>query len=220
MQQIVLRLTGTQLVAENPFEFHPGQYLEIIHPDGTSVPLSIASSPLELPELHLHYQSTPGAPGAALLDDLLATVQTLTIRGPAGDVFVDAEDALPLLLICGGTGASQCLAIIKDAQLRGTQRPVTLLACADSNQDFYFRPILEPLGADWLETVYRADATRTPANLGMRWLTDNAHRYAGRRMILCGSPSFVYAATDVLAAAGIMATALESDVFAYAPRVD
>ena len=218
MQQIVLRLTQSQLSTENPFNFHPGQYLEIIDPDGTAVPLSIASSPLELPELHLHYQSMPGAPGAALLDTLLASQQTLTIRGPGGDVFVDAGDTRPLLLICGGTGASQALAIIKDAQQRGIHRPVTLLACADTDQGFYFRQTLERLGADWLESVYRADAIRTPANLGMRWLVENAQDHADRRIILCGSPPFVYAAADSLAQAGIAASALESDVFAYAPR--
>lgn len=218
MQQIVLRLNETQLQRENQFDFHPGQYLEIIHPDGTRVPLSIASSPLELPELHLHYQSMPGAPGASLLDELLTTEQTLTIRGPAGEVFVDAADARPLLLICGGTGASQCLAIIKDAQLRGTHRPVTLLACADTDQGFYFRSTLESPGADWLEIVYRADATRTSANQGMLWLAENAQDHTDRRIILCGSPPFVYAAADVLENAGIAGPALESDVFAYAPR--
>jgi CDP-4-dehydro-6-deoxyglucose reductase len=220
VQQIVLRLTDTHSSTENQFVFQAGQYLEIIHPDGTAIPLSIASSPLLLPDLHLHYQSMPGAQEASLLDGLLATAQTLTIRGPAGEVYVEAAETRSLLLICGGTGTSQALSIIQDTQLRGSNRRVTLLACADTDQGFYFRPLLESLGADWLETAYRADATRTPENLGMRWLAENVQRHADRRIIVCGSPPFVYAAADVLVAAGIATAALESDVFAYSPRTD
>lgn len=218
MQQIVLRVAIADDFSGESFSFHAGQYLEIVHPDGATIPLSIASSPLELPELHLHYQSTPGAPGASLLDDLLEAEQALAIRGPAGEVFTDADETRPLLLLCGGTGASQAMAILRDAACRGITRPVTLLACADGERDFYFRPIIDELAADWLETVYKADATRTSENLAMRWLAEHAGRFSDRRIILCGSPSFVYAATDVITRAGIASSSLESDVFAYAPR--
>ena len=217
MQQIVLRLDNTG-DSEDSFTFQAGQYLEIVHPGGTTIPLSIASSPLELPELHLHYQSTPGAPGARLLDELLETRQPLIIRGPAGNVAVAALETRPLLLICGGTGASQAISILKDAVQRGASRPVTLLACADHEQDFYFQPLVDALAADWLEVVYRADAARTPENLAMRWMAEHGRRYQDRRIILCGSPAFVYTASDVLVAAGIDGKQLESDVFAYAPR--
>ena len=47
VQRIVLRMPDR-------FRFRPGQYLEVLHPDGP-VPMSIASAPHRLPELHLHY---------------------------------------------------------------------------------------------------------------------------------------------------------------------
>ena len=63
------------------FRFHAGQYLEIIHPDGTAIPMTIASSPARLPQLCLHYRSIAGAQGADLLDELLSTqIGTLRAR--------------------------------------------------------------------------------------------------------------------------------------------
>ena len=98
----ILHLT----IAEGTFDFSAGQYLEVLHPKGESIPLSIASPAFELPKFRLHYRSMPGAPGAAAMDDLLSAIGDgsgkLTIRGPAGSVRVDAEETRRVLLIAGG----------------------------------------------------------------------------------------------------------------------
>ena len=212
MQQIELRLRDA-----DDWQFWAGQYLEIIHPNGTSIPLSIASSPARLPMLAVHYRSTPGAVDARAFDQLLKDSATLTIRGPSGDVFVRADQQQPLLLISGGTGAAQALSIITDTMLQGSAHPVTLVACADEQRDFYFQASLDALKADWLETICIADPNRTAANTGLRWLVEHAPVYQNRRAIICGSPQFVYAVEDALAATDV-SLQLESDVFAYAPR--
>ncbi len=212
VQQIELRLRDAA-----SWQFTAGQYLEIIHPNGTSIPLSIASSPAQLPMLSVHYRSTQGATEAEAFDELLKDTTTLTIRGPAGDVVVDAQEKLPLLLISGGTGAAQALSIITDSALQSSKRPITLAACADHERDLYFRDYLDTLGAGWLETVYLVDPNRTADNAGLRWLVEHAGEHQQGRTIICGSPQFVYAVEDALAAAGITLK-LESDVYAYAPR--
>ena len=64
------------------------------------------------------------------------------------------------------------------------------------------------------------DDRRTEENEGLVWLREHAQEYAGYRIILAGSPGFVYAATDVLLAAGITQQAMHADAYAYAPRPD
>jgi NAD(P)H-flavin reductase len=167
--------------------------------------------------LALHYRSTGGVTDAQAFDQLLSETSILTLRGPSGDVFVDSEEARPLLLISGGTGAAQALSIITELALRGSAQTVTLVACADTEQDFYFKDYLNSLNADWLKTVCIADPNRSSDNAGLRWLVEHAPGYQRHRAIICGSPQFVYAVEDALVEAGTSLT-LESDVFAYAPR--
>ncbi|MEE8245416.1 MAG: hypothetical protein V3R27_10485 [Pseudomonadales bacterium] len=83
-----------RLELEEPFQFAAGQYLEIEHPSGTRIPLSIASAPHRLPRLELHYRSTPGDDLAALLDGLLQKGRTLDLCGPFGDVIVTTLEAV------------------------------------------------------------------------------------------------------------------------------
>ena len=202
------------------FRFRAGQYLEIVHPGGEVIPMTIASSPERLPRLCLHFRNVAGAPGAALLDELLSTQDKLTIRGPSGEVYVSAADVAgePLLLIAGGTGASQALAIIDDLELRQCTTRVDLLVCADEPEDLYFRAQLTTNQPSWLYPTYIIDARRNAHNKAQLWLRDNAARFTDHRIVLSGSPGFVYATLATLQTAGIARSQTDSDVYAYAPQ--
>ena len=217
MQQIVLEMPAA-------FDFRAGQYLEVIHPDGR-IALSIASGPLRLPELHLHYRSTPGVAEAAWLDELLAAGRPLIVRGPSGDVFMPDDPEIPMLLIAGGTGIAQVCAILDEVGEHESRAPVTVLWCADADDELYCRSRLEAVRAPWLHVEFIVDARRDAANAGLRRIGDLAASAAARHrgapagwILLAGSPGFTYAACDVLVAASIDESRIHSDVFAYAPR--
>ncbi len=127
-------------------------------------------------------------------------------------------EAKPLLLVAGGTGAAQALAIVDDLTLRHRETPVTLLACADSEADFYFADALGAESRSWLNVELIADPRRDADNAALTWLTAQAQQHRDHRVVLCGSPDFVYAAQDALTRGGLSAERMESDVFAYAPR--
>jgi len=152
------------------------------------------------------------------MDELLARRRPLTLRGPFGKITVSVDESRPLLLVAGGTGASQALAIIDDLRLGNPGVDVVLLACADDESDFYFRTWLDDDPRSWLDVTCIADARRDGANRGLRWLEARAGEFLYHRVILSGSPGFVYAACDALKRGGIDQARFESDVFAYAPR--
>lgn len=219
VQILTLELTGQ-------FDFKAGQYLEVVHPDGTAIALSIASPPEQLPTLSLHYRSTAGMIEAERMDELLKQ-GSLTLRGGSGNVYLNPEDDGPLLLVAGGTGISQalCLATAQCARHPGTE--VWLLGCADTEADLYFQDLLPT--APNLQVQLIADPTRDSSNRGMQWLSSRGaifvqdtqpgdRKRVSRRVVLSGSPAFVYAATDVLLAAGVPEQALAADVYAWAPR--
>jgi CDP-4-dehydro-6-deoxyglucose reductase len=202
-----------RLEAEN-FRFTAGQYLEVIHPDGTRIPLSIASSPARLPELELHYRSTPGNPEAAAMDDLLHGTH-LTI-GPAQGAVHGPSDDIELVVVAGGSGAAQAFCLAEDRAERNPRGSNTrVLWCADHDDDLYD---LERLGKLVAEVLVFVDDRRDTANKGIQWLTNHAHTLADAAVVIAGSPGFVYAVTDALTAAGVNPRALQSDVYAYAPR--
>lgn len=201
------------------FDFHCGQYLEIQHPDG-AVPLSIASAPWRLPELHLHYRSTPGLAEAMRMDELLGRRTALPVHGPLGDVRIDVPPRQPLLLVAGGTGIAQAMSFLDAFQRQPPDARVTLVWCADDPADFYLRAELEALQGDWLRCELFADPRRTPQNQGLTWLRGPGAAMArgAADVLLCGGPGFVYPACDALAAGGAAMALMQSDVFSYAPR--
>ncbi len=216
MQRIVLRMPTA-------FAFRAGQYLEVLHPDGP-IPLSIASAPARLPELHLHYRSTPGVAEATRMDELLAAAArpgaTLDLRGPGGDVSLPEPLTAPALIVAGGTGIAQAMSFVDAFARRDPGAAVTVVWCADEEQDFYLRAELDALDVPWLETVCIADPSREPSNRGLVWLRERAPALLATDspIVLAGGPPFVYAACDALTAAGIDVKQIQSDVFSYAPR--
>jgi CDP-4-dehydro-6-deoxyglucose reductase len=213
VQEIVLHVEPT-------FDFAAGQYLEILLPQGARIPLSIASGPHRLPEVHLHYRSTPGVAEAALFDELLETSESLDVAGPHGDVRLELPLAGPILIAAGGTGASQALGLIDALVEAPPSHEVSFVWCADSEADFYRRDWLASLHADWLSTTLIVDGRRDRDNRGLAWLRARSAQFRNRRIFLCGGPPFVYAAADELEAGGVPRGQLAADAFSYAPRPD
>ncbi len=217
------RVQTLTLRVSTKFRFQAGQYLKIVHGSGALIPLSIATAPHRLPELHLHYQST-SAPEARLIDEMLAARKQgsgeFKLCGPFGDVILGSVQHEPLLLIAGGTGAAQAAGFIDQMAISPPEHKVTVLLCADTDADLYLRAWLDDLDAPWLEAVFIADARRTPDNRSLIWLETQAETLNDHRIVLSGSPGFVYAAADTLTRSGIAESALESDVFAYSNHPD
>jgi CDP-4-dehydro-6-deoxyglucose reductase len=206
----VSRIVST---VQGRFLHKAGQYLHIVHPGGARIPLSIASAPLRLPALELHYRSTPGNADAALLDELLSDVgERLEIDGPHGDVYVDEPDAAELWLIAGGTGVAQAFGIVEHLRGAVLQAPVHLLWSVTSPTELYCEADLRA-AADWLDFHPVIDAA-TGGNAAVNWLQQHDTPPCGR-IILCGGPGFVHAVAEALHALGVPPDTMQSDVFSY-----
>ncbi len=210
----VIELTLDQETSPNAFNFAPGQYTSVVHPDGSFIPFSIASSPHRLPELELHFQPVPNAPEAELMMSLLTVGNTLELTPPTGNTFVN-DAATPLFFICGGSGVAQAWSILEWLDAQPQFPPTTVLWCVDSAQHLYLEDVLKALP---IQLEVHVDSRRDEQNSGMRWLAENALALRQRRIVLCGSPPFVWAAVDALHELDARGWQLASDVFDYAPR--
>lgn len=179
--------------------------------------LSIASPPERLPELLLHYRSTPGDLDARKMDVLVDAASRLEFEGPAGDVVLVPADDRPLVLVSGGTGVGQAIAMASAQSIRHPGSPVLHLACMDHDDDVYFRDLL-PVG-DAYRSVVIADPDRSAGNRGLTWLRDNAaliDQDGESRIVISGGPAFALAVTEVLQTLGIAPERMASDVYAFA----
>ncbi|MEJ2088995.1 MAG: hypothetical protein P8Y69_11100 [Gammaproteobacteria bacterium] len=186
-------------------------------PNQARLPLSIASPPEWLPVLAVHYRSTPGDADAERMDELLDGGGTLTFEGPAGDVILAPDDDRPLVLVSGGTGIGQALGLATAQTIRHPRTRILHVACTDHEEDVYFRDLLPQSAA--YRHVLITDPDRSTNNRGLRWLIDNAaqiDRGGASRIVLSGSPAFVFAVTDVLKAMGIASGRIASDAYAFA----
>ncbi len=162
----------------------------------------------------------------------LAPDYELEIRGPLGSIRLITPLTAPLVIICGGTGAAQAMSLLEALSRTPSGYRVGLLWGADDEADLYLREELQALDAPWLRCEFIADANRTENNRTMQRLRtlapgfdallktgpDAAAPRSAPQILLAGSPGFVYAATDLLAHAGVAATRMRSDVYDYAPR--
>jgi len=205
VQRIKLRVHGD-------YPFSAGQYLTV-QGGGIGIPLSIASAPQRLPELELHYRSTPGAPEALAMDALLAGSQ-LQVSAAEGAVSCPTASQ-PLLLIAGGSGAAQAFSCAEHRSHQSSA-DTTVLWCADHADDLYDTDRLAGYVNGQLQICI--DDRRTEDNEGLTWLREHGEQFRGYAVIICGSPGFVYAVTDLLVAQGMDSGALQADVYAYAPR--
>lgn len=203
------------LALGSPFPFVAGQYLNVVHPGGVRIPMSIASAPDRLPQLELHYRPLPGVPEAALMNELLDGSRSLSIEGPHGDVRFDGPYDGDLLLIAGGSGISQCRAIIEHLRERKQAHRVRLVWSVTQSDQLYCDAELRAF-ARWLEYVPLVDAPNSE-NAAIVWLRTAELPRSGR-IVVSGGPGFVYAVADVLRAIGVGTAVIESDVFSYAPR--
>lgn len=204
-----------------------GQYLLLIHPDGSGIPFSIASPPSDLPTLTLHYRPTPGSDDARRVEEILARPGPVTVELPHGTCGVDAALERPLVMIAGGTGIAQARSIALEIA-EGATRDLRLYWGARSAGDLYAREEFDALAAhaprfDWIGAVETPAAdlrSGQVADVVAEDLAAGDLDLANADVLLCGGPPMVWATVARLRPLGLTEARTRSDVFDYAPRDD
>lgn len=115
----------------------PGQYLNIVLPDGSVRPYSIANAPQEDGRLELHVRHAPGGAFSGVLFGTLKVGDQLMVNGPYGRLVADSSSLRPALLAAGGTGFAPVRAIAQSLLRLRPDADITLYWGVRRVEDLY-----------------------------------------------------------------------------------
>jgi len=134
-----------KLPVAEPLDFKPGQYLDIMLPQGRRRSFSIASPPHDSRPLELHVRRAPGGEfSSRIFEERGIEGALLTLEGPLGH-FIYRESSAPMLLIGGGTGLAPLKSIVRHVVERGLSRQIALYWGVRGERDLYAQRDLEAL---------------------------------------------------------------------------
>lgn len=204
----------------DPFEYRPGQFLNLVRGDGLARSYSIASLPGRDDLLELHVRKVPGGRMSAWLYDEPPEGEPVEVRGPAGTCFyVPGRPDQPMLLAGTGTGLAPLYAILQDALRHGHAAPIVLYHGAVSEEGLYLVDDLQRLTADHPNVSYVRCLLNGDERPGVRVgpidqaVLREVKNYAGWRVFLCGDPAIVLALRKRVFLAGAKMTDIQSDSF-------
>jgi ferredoxin-NADP reductase len=208
------------------FQFHAGQHVDVrlSAPDGYQAQrsYSIASAPETTGALELAVERLDDGEVSPFFHDVLAVGDQIELRGPIGGHFVwSARDALPALLVGGGSGVVPLACMARHRRAQHSTVPLALVYSARTAADLIFGNELQALATRTDGFTYFPTLTREPnasqgvqrgridADLLRRAL--DALTVDPAAVYVCGANPFVERTTALLQALGIAANAIRTE---------
>ena len=134
-----------------PFDFLPGQYLNILLKNGKERSFSIANTPAKINSegLELHIRVVPDGHYSPQVLESIAVKDIIRIQAPFGTYFLRKDEDLPIIMVAGGTGFAPIKALIEDAIEADFKQPITLYWGARAQADLY----QNELAQEWASSV-------------------------------------------------------------------
>lgn len=202
------------------FSYRAGQYLTLWRDARLGRSYSLASVPAIDSDLELHIKTVDNGQFSSWARDTLRPGDSLSVQGPAGDVFYVAGDPdQPLLLIGTGTGAAPLYGIVRDALHLGHTGPIHLFHGALNRQDLYLHRQFQALATGHANFRYHAVALHGEAVDGIRigsidaLALETVPRLQGWKVFLCGAPPLVHGLRKKVFLAGASAKDIHTDAF-------
>ena len=212
-----------RLPPSNEFEFIPGQYIDVIGPNGIRRSYSLANTDFKNKRLELHIKEFSGG---AMSDYWFSTAKPndlLRINGPLGTFFLRNVADLDLVFLATGTGIAPVKAMLEHIPnlIREQQpRSVTVVWGAREENDLYLNSILSQGQHHYIPTLSRASE---------QWLGDRGYvqqvvlakfpNLSNVTVYACGSEIMIESAKECLTKAGLPNSRFHSDAFVCSATV-
>ena len=216
---LTLRLPATEV-----FQFHAGQYIDILLKDGKRRSFSIANPPHDAATLELHVRHMAGG---LFTDQVFSTMKVrdiLRFNGPHGNFYLRESDK-PMILLAGGTGFAPIKSIVLEALYLELARPMHIYWGARDRAGLYQFEVAEAWAAKYPHIKFipvLSEPDSTPDWGGRTGLVHEAvladfPELSGYEVYACGAPAMIAAAkSDYLDKANLPEEAFFADSFEFA----
>ncbi len=196
------------------FSYRPGQFLELITPEGFSRHYSIASLPEEDSAVELHIRLHAGGAMSGFVSERLSVGDRLHVAGPRGTCFYEGVDPdQPITLVGAGTGLAPLLGILRDALRRGHRGPIRLYHGARSRAGLYLNDELEALAAAQDAVTYIPRALGEAGGDVAAAVLEQESALPQTAFFLCGGERLVARLKRELFMKGASLRQIRSDIF-------
>lgn len=211
-----------KLPAQLDFRFHPGQYVDVLLPDGARRSFSIASPPEHGGMLELHIRLVPGGRFTPQVFTQTAPKAIWRLEGPFG-TFTLRDTTVPLLFVAGGTGFAPIQSMLMALAQTPPAQPVLCYVGAKTPAGLYRDAWLRAFAREhaWLD--YRPVISEPEVAPEWTGRTGLVHRAALADLkdlspyhaYVCGTPAMIEAACRDFTAAGLTPEAFFADAFTF-----
>jgi len=207
-----IRFLRLAIEDDEPFEFKPGQYVDIHIPgaDGEHRSFSMANADPGDGVLDFMIKLYPGGRFSGLLDGSIAPGDELLITGPYG-IFTLRSAPRRVLFIGGGAGMAPILSLLRSLP---DDREATYYYGARSEADLFHLEVLAEMPARFVPALSE-DTNGWAGETGL--ITDVVARLEGDlsdvEAYVCGPPPMVEAAIALLEAQGVPEARIHFDKF-------
>ena len=212
VERLTSDIWSLKLRPAEPFEFKPGQYVDIKIP-GTEHHRSFSMANTEPDALEFMIKQYPGGKFSGLLDSLQPGDE-LEVTGPYGVFTLRPSSPRRLLFIGGGAGMAPILSLLRSLQATGSEREAAYYYGARTEADLFHLEELGDLPARFVPALSE-DSNGWTGETGL--ITDVVDRLEGDvsevDAYVCGPPPMVEAAIALLEARGVPEAHIYFDKF-------
>jgi NAD(P)H-flavin reductase/quinol-cytochrome oxidoreductase complex cytochrome b subunit len=214
-------------VQGDPARFYPGQYINVVLPDGERRSFSFATAPHESDVIELQIRLIPGGKFTTHVFTGMKVGDTLTFEGPLGSFFLRDDSDKPIIFVAGATGFAPVKSMVEHAFHVGMKRKMILYWGVRALRDLYLPDLPKQWAAEHPNFTF-VPVLSAPEP-GDRWTgrTGLVHEailadfpdLSGHQIYACGSVKMVEAAHPAFVAHGMTQDDCFSDAFTLAPHV-
>lgn len=204
-------------------KYRAGQYLKIITEENIPVPISIANAPNSDELIEIHIKVTDNIYAQEISEKIRAG-KSLKVRGPYGNMALEEQVDLPMIMVAGGVGVAPCKALIEQALQNNPAQPIHLywggdssvalylsdwfVQLAEDNENFQYTPVVNEVEEFW----------QGETGLVHEAVAEHHDDLSGYQVFACGPTEMVYAAFDKFTQQGLKPQLMFSDTFECFPR--
>lgn len=209
-----------KLLTEYLENWIPGQYLNLMNPEGISRSYSIANMPAKEGYIELHIKLKDDGAMSQWLQEK-ATVDTIVhVRGSFGKCYYVNPDqsSFDILLIGTGTGLAPLLAIVKTALSEKHQGTITLIHGGCQDNDIYYAEELQTLESfysnfKYVPCVLKSNGLYLEANIFDKTLASLPSNIKNIQVYVCGPKETTNKLKTNVFLAGVPSAKIFSDAF-------